>query len=1535
MKIYLVNNTCIKKFTLPSDGEDFFTYDYKISGTNKSFLITFERENGVWKFKSNGIVNTIENMSTMVDITDYKCLPLKILGYNLPIYLYALPSKNEVIYNLSTLNLSQITVGSDANNMICYKNDLVASTHFVITKDEKGYLLNVSDKNLYLYVNKNRVMQTYLKAGDVIFLNGLKIIWMMNYIVINNPNNMVKVSNMGAYNSDVGEDLKYQQIDTEEQSIELYSEDDYFFHKPRIKEIVEPSNIKIDLPPQKDESEGMPWYITALSSVAMLGMTFSMSWNLYLNVESGKTWKNLLPQIVMVVTLVFASLLLPRILASYNKKVKIRKETERVTKYSKYLVDQEKKIEMDLRQKSQIMNDNYITSSQCRNISLQRDNRYFWCREISDEDFLKVRVGNGNITSPLKIEISEKAFSMSEDELVDRAYALADKYQKLNNVPVVLPLVEKNITAVVCDTNYLNPHKYFENLIIQLATLHSAADLKIVILTNDDNKHYWDNIKFLPHCFSEDKNLRFFSSGESETKELSDYLETIFKERRTILEGNKKQDSEEKLDLKKGYKLFDSYFLIITDSFKNNSKIGILEDLFKTDMNCGFSFIALTDNLKNVPAKCSTFLEIGSKSGCILDKNISSKNQQMFNVEIDNDIDMGLVSRSLLNVPLMTKEGIHVLPNSLSFLEMYGVSRIEQLNVLNRWKSNDPVTNLSAPIGVYASGEQFMLNLHEKNHGPHGLIAGSTGSGKSEFIITYILSMCINYHPYEVQFVLIDYKGGGLAGAFENRETGVRIPHLVGTITNLDTAEMNRTLVSIESELKRRQKKFNEVRDRLGESTIDIYKYQRLYREGSVSEPMAHLFIISDEFAELKAQQPDFMNQLISTARIGRSLGVHLILATQKPSGVVNDQIWSNSKFKVCLKVQDRGDSMEMLKKPDAASIKEAGRYYLQVGYDDFFDKGQSGWAGAKYVPSDKIIKKVDDSINFIDDNGTIIKSVRDISKVEVKTEDLGDQLTNIVKYINNIGSKEKIKTTKLWLDAIPDEIFVNNLKNKYKHQSTPYLINPIIGEYDNPSAQKQNILELDLTNDGNTLIIGKSGSGKENLITTILLSTITEHTPEEVNFYIVDCGTESLKIFNNVPHVGDIATVEEPDKIVGIFDMLYEELERRKDLLSDFGGSYVEYIKNSNEKLPLIVTIINNYEIFCETNSRFADSIINFYRDGSRYGLVFILSELSPTTLKARQMQNFPNKLCLQLANENDYRGQLDSPRGLFPAKYFGRGLCFLEEGTYEFQTAYYTAKSDINNFVRKAAETYNSAYKIKAKKIPTVPDVIYVDEFYDDLTDLSNVPIGYDVLKKEKLTYDFRINTFTPLVTNGMNEERMSFIYSLIRLMSKIPNTKVKVIDFVESYEKEIENVTCINNDFEKQFLNLNKEIISNKDENNNYVYFFLGIGMYKNLLSQGSKELLNNIFSNVNNKPNIKIILMDVLVSFKNIQVDAWYQANVDNSSGIWLAEDAANQLIINAPNITVEERDLKFPYVSFAISKCNHTVIKHMVDEEEDK
>ncbi|MFV0249482.1 MAG: FtsK/SpoIIIE domain-containing protein [Bacilli bacterium] len=139
---------------------------------------------------------------------------------------------------------------------------------------------------------------------------------------------------------------------------------------------------------------------------------------------------------------------------------------------------------------------------------------------------------------------------------------------------------------------------------------------------------------------------------------------------------------------------------------------------------------------------------------------------------------------------------------------MFESGKIKQLNVSVRWKDSNPVLNLSTPVGIGKNGDKISIDLHEKYHGPHGLIVGMTGSRKSEFIITNILSMAVNFHPYEVQFILIDYKGVGLAGAFENNNLGFKLPHLVGTITNLDANEIKRSLASIESELKRRQALF-------------------------------------------------------------------------------------------------------------------------------------------------------------------------------------------------------------------------------------------------------------------------------------------------------------------------------------------------------------------------------------------------------------------------------------------------------------------------------------------------------------------------------------------------------------------------------------------------------------------------------------------------------------------------------------------------------------------------------------------------------
>ena len=210
---------------------------------------------------------------------------------------------------------------------------------------------------------------------------------------------------------------------------------------------------------------------------------------------------------------------------------------------------------------------------------------------------------------------------------------------------------------------------------------------------------------------------------------------------------------------------------------------------------------------------------------------------------------------------------------------------------------------------------------------------------------------------------------------------------------------------------------------------------------------MPHLFIISDEFAELKQQQPEFMDQLISAARIGRSLGIHLILATQKPSGVVNDQIRSNAKFKVCLKVQDKSDSMDMLLRPEAAELKDVGRFYLQVGYNEYFALGQSAWCGAPYEPQDTVEDRMDNSIAVLDDLGQTMLRVTP----EVKRQNSGKkQISAIVQQLFQLAQEENIPPRSLWKKPLPRHLDVTEQWEVPKVPVQAYL-----GRLDDPSQQR------------------------------------------------------------------------------------------------------------------------------------------------------------------------------------------------------------------------------------------------------------------------------------------------------------------------------------------------------------------------------------------------------------------------------------------------------------------------------------------------
>ena len=988
------------------------------------------------------------------------------------------------------------------------------------------------------------------------------------------------------------------------------------------------------------------------------------------------------------------------------------------------------------------------------------------------------------------------------------------------------------------------------------------------------------------------------------------------------------------------YKSFSPYFLIIIDDYQQVRNVEIVKNVLNQQINIGFSVIINQERLLGLPNECSTFINIDQNESGIFENELSKDKQQIFKSDFIGNINIKQIIKTISNIPIEMAKDRYSLPEKLGFLEMYNVGKIEQLNILNRWRSNNPITSLSVPVGVDTNGELFKLDLHEKFHGPHGLIAGMTGSGKSEFIITYILSMAVNYDPDEVSFVLIDYKGGGLAGAFENKETGIYIPHLSGTITNLDVNDMKRSLASINSELKRRQTLFNEARQKLNESTIDIYKYQKLKREGKVQEPVPHLFIISDEFAELKAQQPEFMEQLISTARIGRSLGVHLILATQKPSGVVDEQIWSNTKFRVCLKVQDKSDSIDMIKCPDAAAIHNVGRFYLQVGYNEYFALGQSAYAGVPYKNTDKIKRKVDTDINFINNVGYVIKSIN-VDDTPNYTDN-GEELSNIVNYLYNLGKGENKFATRLWLNKIPDKIYVDELATKYNYVAEKYNLNPIIGEYDDPNNQKQNLLTLPLTKDGNTIIYGSAGSGKEDFINTLIYSISTKHSPDEVNFYIIDFGSESLKLWDKIPTVGDVLLSNEAEKISNLFKLLKEEISNRKKMFQGYSGNYETYIKMSNNKIPQIIVIINLYEGFDEMYPDFENDFNSLTREGTRYGIIFVMTTSGANLVRYKIKQNFKQNLVLQLNDESDYSDIVGNTDGLYPSKIKGRGLIKLDK-VYEFQTATYSKDTSVE-FVNKLSEYLSNIYQNKAKKIPILPNNVNYDIVKSYINGIDNIPVGVEKNSLKISSLDFRSKPVTLISASDTTAFEL-FVPEFIKVCLS-SNSQISILDCEKMFENENFNCNYFKDSFDDIFTKIYDyvEKLNNVYINNNYndnslsnvkdmLIIIIGIEQLKNKLNDENNEKIEKFMYMVQDLRKISIIIIDAIDNIKNLEYEEWYKKVVSSNHGLWIGDGISDQYTIKLSKNPSYIRDEIGNRYGYTIKRGIPILIKVLSDSDD--
>ena len=1502
MKIYLYLNDKIRIFTLPQMVSGSYNFDEDDNSPDK--LINIDAKGNEWVLYSTeeSKVYSGEQIAEELPLKPYKFYKLRKNNNYYVIYVENLVENDYKVYSYDK-NVN-IVLGNTSESTILYKNVFENGEIFRLEFNNNSLVLNKITKNR-LYVN-NKIVKNdkkFILAGDTINYYGFKMLIMKDKVLINNTNNTVMVNEVLS-KLQLTELPKQDNLNNADiKDVDLYEKDDYFTKSPRIRRVIETEKIELTAPPGLEDSSKMSALIT-LGPMFTMGLTSMITLaNVGQGLYSGESdLTSCWPQLAAGIVMVMSAVLWPLVSKKFESNLAKKKKAELLKKYNYYLDDKRKELEVVRKNQKEILFENLIPIEDCLNIIKQK-NMQLWDKRLDQSDLLVVRLGMGNEKLDVEVEYPPEGFSIDENELKDAVDQMKKDYEYIENVPIGYSLADSKITAVM--GNIEKGYYFIYNILVQLFAFYSYEDLKIVVLTNETNAEKWDFIKYSMHAFTNDKAFRFFSSTPDTLQVIMDYLNQELNYRRQVMPETP-----------------TPHYLIITDDYHRIKSQDFIKSLteIKDEENVGMSMIILEKRMNNLPSKCSHFINIGDKTSGILKNSYENQEQVSFVDEINYTINMMDIIRILSNIPIEFSEGGEAaLPEALTFLEMEKVGKVEQLNILSRWNSNSPTDTLRAELGVGENGDYMYLDLHEKAHGPHGLVAGMTGSGKSEFIITYLLSMAINYSPDDVAFILIDYKGGGLAFAFENKMTGVTLPHLAGTITNLDKSEMDRTLVSIDSESKRRQKIFNETRDQLGESTIDIYKYQRFYREGKVKEAIPHLLIVCDEFAELKSQQPDFMDNLISIARIGRSLGIHLILATQKPSGVVNDQIWSNSKFHICLKVQDASDSQEMLKKPDAANLKQAGRFYLQVGYDEYFALGQSAWCGAKYFPSEKIVKEIDKSVSLLADNGLSIKKIQaggGQKKVEVQGEQLAAIMNEIIKTANQVNKKTK----RLWLENIPDVITIDETVTKYDYKYNKESIEFVVGEYDAPEQQKQGILVHNLLDKGNTKIFSTETSENEAYLKMMLYQLLKNYSSKELNFYVIDFGGQTLRIFEKAPHCGGYVIQGEDEKTNNLLKLLRENLDKRKKILSQYNGEYKNYIAKGNKDLPVSIIILNNFEAIKDSDQDLMETLPDLMRDSERYGIVYFTTAAATTSIPLKISIAFQTGYAYKLKDIYDYQEALGIKAKSEPRSIDGRGLFLDNDILHEFQTlSIVNEDNDESAVIEKELEIIIKNNPDLALRVPELPEQVTLEYVKDKIKKFKNVPIGIRKDTCEVARYDFT-NSLGTIIGANKIEYTKSFVRSLVTEFQMIENTKVIVLD--------LESVCKGSKNYYKDKLGDVLGGVANffqQPQKENVVVFIYGFFKVKDMLTDfAALDILTKNMKTQTN--NVALILVDVANKFKDVSFEDWFKTSFSDKDGIYVGTGAGDQTTFKINNFN-KELSSEYPNnIGFQITEGMYKIVK---------
>lgn len=1285
----------------------------------EDFELVFRKQNGVWHLSCS------ENL--YIDAGDVRKLLTKELAHGDSFSIKYQNSESELFkidflfdfdnenkdysrgVNVSTVN--NFYIGNASNCNIVLNSEYVKNDLVEFSKKPDGSLVaNIKATTYGLYHNGSLAKNgEVIKNGDFFSIADFSFYY-KNGVVCTSRS--VKVNSLNYF---------------DEQKRNSYPK---FNKNTRVKVVVDDEKIEVLDPPAKPQKQKNNIFTRLLPSLAMIVGGLAMG--AFMPIMALSSLAGVATAIISLVQ---------------SKKDFKTNSAERIEKYNNYINNKRKEIEQYRLEEKNTLDDIYYSQDVIKQEFSDFSSDLF-DRTPEDDDFLTVRLGTGSREAIREVTYKKQERLEIEDDLQTLPEKICEEYKNVNYAPIVCSFKDSNAIGVIGAPE--NRYEIMKNMIIDICGRQYHSDVKMFLVVEGKNvaKTRW--LRMLPHLYNEEIGIRNIVCDDDSKNILFEYL---YKELSVRKE-------------KKDFKTQIVIFLYDEFGFKNHPLSKFIDDA----KDLGVTFVFFGDKKADVSQGCNYLIDIQSNNSATLIDTSDRSKSLVFEYNAVSDA----LAASIVNLlaPVYTEE-ISLegsLTKNISMFKLLNILAVDDIDLTSRWNSSQVFKSMAAPIGV-SKNSVISLDLHDKAHGPHGLVAGTTGSGKSEILQTYILSMATLFHPYEVGFVIIDFKGGGMVNQFKD------LPHLMGAITNIDGKEINRSLKSIKAELQKRQRLFADA------DVNHIDKYIKKYKAGEVSEPLPHLIVIVDEFAELKAEQPDFMKELISAARIGRSLGVHLILATQKPSGQVNEQIWSNSRFKLCLKVQDQQDSNEVLKSPLAAEIKEPGRAYLQVGNNEIFELFQSAYSGAPEKADNSNVKEF--KIYALNNSG------RKIPVFEQKKKKSGDgdltQLDALVKYIHNYCENNRIN--KLPDICLPSLSNIINFPSNEELLEKDYSVSTEIGIYDDPDNQYQGTYSVDLANQ-NVMIIGSAQSGKTNILQTMIRSIATKYTPDEVTIYIMDFASMVLKNYESLNHVGGVVTSSEDEKLKNLMKLLFTEIETRKEKLMSVGvSSFSAYKEAGMTDLPQIVLMIDNLTALKELYFEDDEELLSLCREGLSVGITVVIANSQTSGIGYKYLSNFSARIALFCNDSGEYSSLFEHCRETVEDIH-GRCIVEIDKAHLDCQTFLaFEGEKEIDrvNEIKKFISAVNSKNeKSVAKIIPVIPAILNSQIMKTQYLVENNINefvlgLNYDTVKPISVS----LQKQDLLVLSGNNEEGIeSFVnYLKSTLLNNIANTYV-LDDYTESF-------------------------------------------------------------------------------------------------------------------------------------------------------